>query len=168
MKYNFKFKIDEAEMMEYYQYVFALTPKNKTRVVWIKGSIPVLLAFTLWYFRIYHILWLDAAALIISLVWLFYLSNKLWSKFIEGQVKNWFKQNVKSAQFSEVQVKFEEEIMVNGKKLPYTALNRVLPLKHILVFFYGENELFIIPNRVIGDNEAMKEFSDMLKMKKQG
>ena len=40
---------------------------------------------------------------------------------------------------------------INKEKIPYSKLNRVLPLKHILVFFYDDNKIFIIPNRIIGD-----------------
>jgi len=165
MNREYHFKIEESEMMEYYRYVFALTPKNKTRVVWIKASIPVLLGFTLWYFRIYRLLWVDIAAIIVGLVWMFYLSGKLWNRFIEGQVKNWFEKNVKTASFSDVCVKFNDNIEINKEKIPYSKLNRVLPLKHILVFFYDDNKIFIIPNRIIGNENAMLEFSELLKSK---
>ena len=166
MNKEFRFKIEESEMMEYYQYVFAMLPKNKTRVVWIRGSIPVLLAFTIWYFRVYHLIWLDVIAVIVSLVWMIYLSSKLWSRFILGQVKNWFKQNIKTAKFPQVHVSFGECIKVDGKEIPYSSLRQVMPLKHVLIFGYGENEVFLIPNRVIGDNDAMEEFSAMLAEKK--
>ena len=134
MNREYCFKIEESEMMEYYRYVFALTPKNKTRVVWIKASIPILLGFTVWY---------------------------------ERQVKNWFQKNVKSTSFSNICVKFNEIIEVDKEKIPYSKLNRVLALKHILVFFYNDNQIFIIPNRIIGDDEQMLQLSELLKKKKQ-
>ena len=90
MNRDYRFKIEESEMMEYYEYVFALTPKNKTRVVWIKGSIPVLIAFTLYFFHLYTNLWLDALGVVLGLIWIFLLSGKLYTKYIKGQVKAWF------------------------------------------------------------------------------
>ena len=82
MKYNYSFKINEMELMEYYQYIFALNPKNKTRIIWIKISIPVLIGFTLYFFRLYTNIWFDILAVVVSLLWLFVLSNKLWNSYI--------------------------------------------------------------------------------------
>lgn len=148
--------------MEYYRYLFALTPKNKTRVIWIKAIIPVLLAFTVYYFNLYSVIWVDCTAVAAGLAWMFFLSNKLWDHFIAGQVKNWFKKNVRSTQYSVVHVCFDKEIDIDGKKLSYAQLGRILPLKHVLLFFHGQNEIFLIPNRVIEEKPGMKKFSEFL------
>ena len=162
MKYNYSFKINEAELMEYYQYIFALNPKNKTRIIWIKICIPALIAFTLYFFKMYTIIWLDILAVVVSLLWIFVLSNKLWNRYISQQVDRWFKQNITSASYSQVNVNFEKEINVNGKIIEYSKLKNILPLKHVLVFFYEPNEIFIIPTRVIGNEDKIKTFTEML------
>lgn len=163
MNRNYKFRINKSEMFEYYEYTFALMPKNKTRVVWIKGSIPVLIGFTLYYFHLYKHIWVDVLAVILSLIWLFVLSNKLWARFIKGQVKVWFEKNAPKASFPEVHIQFKESIKVDDQVIPYQMINQVLPLKHILIFYYGNQNVFIIPNRVIGDEAELKKFSDELK-----
>lgn len=162
MKYNYSFKINEMELMEYYQYIFALNPKNKTRIIWIKISIPVLIGFTLYFFRLYTNIWFDILAVVVSLLWLFVLSNKLWNSYISQQVDRWFKQNITSASYTQVNVNFENDININGKIVEYSKLKNILPLKHVLVFFYEPNEIFIVPTRVIGNEEKIKEFTEML------
>lgn len=162
MKYNYSFKINEMELMEYYQYIFALNPKNKTRVIWIKICIPALIGFTLYFFKAYTNIWLDVLAVVASLLWIFFLSSKLWNRYISQQVNRWFKDNISSSSYTQVHVNFEKEINVNGKVIEYSKLKNILPLKHILVFFYEPNEIFIVPTRVIGDEEKIKTFTEML------
>lgn len=162
MKYNYSFKINEMELMEYYQYIFALNPKNKTRVIWIKICIPALIGFTLYFFKMYTNLYLDILAVVLSFIWIFFLSNKLWNRYISQQVDRWFKQNITSSSYTQVKINFENEIKIDGKVIEYSKLKNILPLKHILVFFYEPNEIFIMPTRVIGDEDKIKEFTVML------
>lgn len=162
MKYNYSYKINEMELMEYYQYIFAFNPKNKTRAIWIKISIPVLIGFTLYFFKVYTNILLDILAVVVSLFWIFFLSNKLWNRYISQQVDRWFKQNISSSSYTQVNVNFENEINVNGKVIEYSQLKNILPLKHVLIFFYEPNEIFIMPTRVIGDEDKIKGFTEML------
>ena len=41
-------------------------------------------------------------------------------------------------------------------------MKNILPLKHVLVFFYEPNEIFIMPTRIIGNEEEIKKFTEML------
>ena len=162
MKYNYSFKLNEAELKEYYQYIFALNPKNKTRIIWIKICIPVLIGFTLYFFKAYKNIWFDILAVVVSLLWLFVLSSKLWNRFITQQVERWFNQNITNTSYTKVNVNFEKAINVNGKIIDYSMLKNILPLKHVLVFFYELNEIFIMPTRIIGNEDEIKIFTEML------
>ena len=168
MNREVRFTLEEAEMLEYYAYVFAMTPQNKARAIWLKGSIPLLIALTLYFFHLYSVVWVDVLALTLSLVWLFVLSGKLYSRSIAAQTAAWFSKNVKTASFSEVSVSFKEEIMVDKKRFAYSELRRVVPLRHVLVFYCGNNEVFLIPKRVIGDEAQMSVFSQELIRAKKG
>ncbi len=163
MEFDYRFTITEEEMYEYYQYIFALNPKNKRRAIWIKLSIPVLALLTVFLFRLYKYTWVVIVMCFLIVVWWVVLSGKLYSGFVNGQVQKWFTKNVNSTSFSEVHVQFEDNIIVDDKKIDYANLNTITPLKHILIFSYGENEMFIIPNRAVGEEADMEKLSKFIK-----
>lgn len=167
MKFNYHFKINEEEMFEYYQYIFALTPKNKTRAIWFKLAIPILLVLSAWYFKWFKYVFVTIAVIVISFLWIMIISKRLWSAIIYKQVYVWINQNINKTAFSEVTVKFKDEIEVNGKKVSYHDLNQVLPLKQVMIFFYESNNIFLIPNRIIGDEDKMKELRDEIARRKE-
>ena len=52
--------------------------------------------------------------------------------------------------FEEVTVDFRDDsIMVDGKVVKYNDIERIIPLKNILVIFYGGSNTFVIPNSAI-------------------
>ena len=62
------------------------------------------------------------------------------------------------AKFEEVEVDFKENnFIVAGKVIEYKNIENVIPLKHILVIFYGGSNSFVIPNKAIGDFQQQTE-----------
>lgn len=165
MKYNFTFKLKKEEIFEYYSYIFAMYPKNKNRLSWVRISIPALLLFTVLFFKIYDNIVIDAVFILLSIYWMFKLSSKLWTRVIASQVANWYKDNMSSLKMTEVKAKFADKIVINDMEIDYQQINSILPLKSVLLFYYDKDQMFVIPTRVVGDLEDLEGFSEFLKSK---
>lgn len=161
-----QFTINETEILETYGYLFALMPKNQKRMLWIQGSIPLFVLFSLFYFRTnIHIGWIGFGVLIVFL-WLGFFSRKIWNRFIMHQVQLWYKKNSEILQMTEVHFQFDNQIQIDQRSLDYSEIRQIIPLKHVLIFIIGDQDLFILPLRLFDSDQKIKEFSEMLKEKR--
>lgn len=168
MNFQFRFTLNEEELLEYMHYLFALNPKNKRRCLWIKVSVPALLVFPLFYFRLFKQWLILGAVLVISAFWLFLISKRLWELVLNRQVISWFKDYQKNATYSEVQVQFNDlKIIVNECNIYYEELLNVVPLRHVILFFYRPKQVFMMPQRVFDSEERLREFSTQLAQKRE-
>lgn len=161
-----RFTINEDEILEMYGYMFAMMPKNQKRMLWLKGSIPLLVVFTLFYFRAQVALWWIVSGILAVLIWLKIFSRKIWDRFIMHQVQQWYKKNNGMMKTKEVQFIFSDSIKIDQRAISYAEIRQIIPLKHILIFIISEQDLFVLPTRVFASEKEMKEFSKMLKEKR--
>lgn len=168
MNFQFRYTLNEEELLEYMHYLFVLNPKNKRRCLWIKVSVPALLVFTLFYFQFFNQWLFLGSALLISVFWLFLISKKLWHRVLNRHVRNWFKGYQKNAAYSEVLVQFTDlKIIINDCNNYYEELLNIIPLRHVILFFHRPKQVFMIPQRVFDSEERLKEFSTLLAQKRE-
>ena len=57
---------------------------------------------------------------------------------------------------------------IGDLSLAAADLQTVVPLKHTLLFFHHQDQMFIVPTRVIGNSDEIKTFcQDLLRWQKQ-
>ena len=168
MNESFIFTLNEEELLEYMKYIFALNSKNKKRCIWIRISIPAFLLFTLFYFKLYNHILIVLFFGMISVVWFFIISTKIWNKYLNNQLGKWYSKYSDKSVYSRVWVNFNDKnIIVNDIEINYNDLYSIVPLKHVLLFFYSKNNVFMVPLRSIGDDEKIKTFSLNLNNKRK-
>ena len=79
MDKSITFTLQDVELAEAYQFLASLLPRNKTRYLAIKLSIPILALFTLIYFHGASTLLGWILILGLSVLWILKISRWLWT-----------------------------------------------------------------------------------------
>lgn len=157
MEYKYRFRLTEEDYLQYLRFMVSTSSRNKSKGWWLRGAVPALLLFTVYYFRLHKLIWLDVTAVILSVIWVFVISDKIYAAFLYRRVNSNFVKKL-NVGFKDVSVDFNDRrISVDGREISYDQIFKVLPMKDILIFFYGQDQLFIIPNRAIGESELVAQ-----------
>lgn len=166
-KYEYKYQLNDEELLEYFRYAVRYVPTVKKQFLWIDLSVPVLIVIALFIFSIYQYLWVDIVA--IALIFLWYSIGRSFVKlqFLHLRVDKEFlnKMNIKNK--NDIHVIFDNEISINDNKIKYDKLGQIIPLKKSVLFFFQMKELLILPIRVIGSNEQVGELYRFILLKEK-
>lgn len=166
-KYEYKYQLNDEELLEYFRYAVRYVPTVKKQFLWIDLSVPVLIVIALFIFSIYQYLWVDIVA--IALIFLWYSIGRSFVKlqFLHLRVDKEFlnKMNIKNK--NDIHVIFDNEISINDNKIKYDELGQIIPLKKSVLFFFQMKELLILPIRVIGSNEQVGELYRFILLKEK-
>lgn len=144
------FKLKEEDYLEYLRFVISNSKKNRNIGWWLRVIIPLLLLFSFTFFKLYGNLLYVVLGVSFALIWFFFLSDKIWKAFLFRSININFVRKMNITKFEEVTVDFRDDsIMVDGKVVKYNDIERIIPLKNILVIFYGGSKTFVIPNSAI-------------------
>ncbi|MBR0385590.1 MAG: YcxB family protein [Erysipelotrichaceae bacterium] len=158
MKYDYKFKLSEQDYLQYMRYMISTSSSNKKKALWMRLSLPALMGFSIYFFRLHTKVWIIILAVVLSLIWVFAISDRIWKHFLFRKINENFIRSLDIKQYTQVHVVFDEKcVKVDKKEIPYEDIFRVLPLTDILVVFHSFKESFVIPNRVIGNQDAIGE-----------
>ena len=167
-EYKYKYELSEDEIVEYYRYIINRLPKNQRLLVWIRFCIPLLAIFTIIFFKLWPNIIADGVAIIVIFFWITIGSELVWRQLMNLRVDKSFLGSLNVKEFKVLNVSFKEKININGKSIQYNQIANINPLKKSIVFFLESNEVFIIPLRVIGDDENIKElYRDILLHQKE-
>lgn len=166
-KYEYKYQLQEDEILEYFRYAVRYIPSVKRQFLWIDLSVPILIVIALIVFSIYQYLWVDIVA--ITLVFLWYSIGRSFVKlqFLHLRVDKDFLNKLKIKMEKNIQVIFSNNISLNGTNIEYKDLGQIIPLKNNILFFFKEKELLILPIRVIGSNEKAGELYRFILLKEK-
>lgn len=157
-KYDYRFVLTDNELLEYYQYIVGMLPASKRKRIWIQCSVPALLLFTLVYFKLYTNWMLDVGVVLLAAVWLLFVCDSIWLYFLKRKVRTRVMDKLSTENARELAISFDSKhIKLDGKNVRYCDIQRVVPLKTTIAFFYGEKNAFVIPQHVIGSNEQIKD-----------
>ena len=166
-KYEYKYQLNDEELLEYFRYAVRYVPTVKKQFLWIDLSVPVLIVIALFIFSIYQYLWVDIVA--IALIFLWYSIGRSFVKlqFLHLRVDKEFlnKMNIKNK--NDIHVIFDNKISINGNKIKYDELGQIIPLKKSVLFFFQKKELLILPIRVLGSNEQVGELYRFILLKEK-
>jgi len=152
------FKLEAEDYLEYLRFIISNSKKNRNIGWWLRVIIPLLLLFSFTFFQLYTNLLYVVIGVAFALLWFFFLSDKIWKAFLFRSININFVSKMNIAKFEEVEVDFKENnFIVAGKVIEYKNIENVIPLKHILVIFYGGSNSFVIPNKAIGDFQQQTE-----------
>lgn len=166
MSYNYEYKLTEEEYLEYLRYLVSFTKGTKIRNLWLRFSVPLLVIMTLYYFRQYLVSWYLVIGISISLIWFFNISTKIINNFLYKKIDKNFAQNFKVKDFKPVNVTINEDsIILDRKKIEYSLIHNIAPLNSSLAIFYDYDKAFIIPNRIIKENDQLSEVVEFIEEK---
>lgn len=155
-EYRYQYKINKDELIEYYQFMIKRTKSFRRIAFWIKLSIPILIVATLLIFKLYPIFYVDVAAAAIFFLWITIGSQWVIRQFLYLRVGDDFLKEIKVKKFEEVELVFADDVFLNGEKISMKDIN-IIPLTKNLLFTYHENSAFILPLRVLENNEEAGE-----------
>lgn len=158
MNRSLTFTLQDTELTEAYQFLASLLPRNKTRYLAIKLSIPILALFTLIYFHGASTLLGWILTLGLSVLWILKISRWLWTIYLHNQVSGLFKETLANARYIPVTAVFSDDIQIAGQTLTYSDIQRIVPLAHTLLFFHAPHQMFILPLRVLGEAQEVEAF----------
>lgn len=165
--YKYNYELSEDEVIEYYQYIVKSLPRNLRLKLWIRISIPLLAIFTLIFFKLWPEILYDGIAAIVIFLWLTIGGEWIWRQLIMLRVDKDFLKGLNITAFKKINLSFKDTIIIDGHSISYQQLKDIFPLKKSLIFFYNEAEAFILPLRVIGEEEQIKELYRAVLLKKE-
>ena len=167
MQKEWTFTLEEAELAEAYQFMASLLPRNKRRRLAILLCVPVLTLFTVFYFHWNGQPAAWVAAIGLCGLWIGKVSGWLWTIYLHNQVSSLL-QKLPEVHYTPITASFGEQMKIGDLSLAAADLQTVAPLKHTLLFFHHQDQMFIVPTRVIGNSDEIKAFcQDLLRWQKQ-
>lgn len=166
-KYEYKYQLQEDEILEYWRYTVKNMSSTKKQFLWIDLSIPVLVVLALFIFKIYIYLWVDILAIAIIFLWFAIGRSLVKMQFLYLRVDNEFLKKLKIDYHKEVNVVFADDIYINKEKIKYNQVGEIIPLKKNLLIAYNEKELLILPLRVIGTNQQVADLYKFILLKEK-
>ncbi|MGI6510214.1 MAG: YcxB family protein [Erysipelotrichaceae bacterium] len=152
------FKLAEEDYLEYLRFMISNSKKNRNTGWWLRVIVPLLLLFSFTFFKLYTNILYVVIALAFGLLWFLFLSDKIWKAFLFRSININFVKKMNIKEFEKVTVDFKEKnIIVDGKTVEYKDVENIIPLKHILIIFYGGSQTFVIPNKAIGKQDQQTE-----------
>lgn len=152
------FKLEEEDYLEYLRFMISNSKKNRNTGWWLRVIVPLLLLFSFTFFKLYTNILYVVIALAFGLLWFLFLSDKIWKAFLFRSININFVKKMNIKEFEKVIVDFKENnIIVDGKAVEYKDVENIIPLKHILIIFYGGSQTFVIPNKAIGEQDQQTE-----------
>ena len=152
------FKLEEEDYLEYLRFMISNSKKNRNTGWWLRVIVPLLLLFSFTFFKLYTNILYVVIALAFGLLWFLFLSDKIWKAFLFRSININFVKKMNIKEFEKVIVDFKENnIKVHGKAVEYKDVENIIPLKHILIIFYGGSQTFVIPNKAIGEQDQQTE-----------
>ncbi len=152
------FKLAEEDYLEYLRFMISNSKKNRNTGWWLRVIVPLLLLFSFTFFKLYTNILYVVIALAFGLLWFLFLSDKIWKAFLFRSININFVKKMNIKEFEKVTVDFKENnIIVDGKTVEYKDVENIIPLKHILIIFYGGSQTFVIPNKAIGEQDQQTE-----------
>ena len=157
MQKEWPFTLEAAELAEAYQFMASLLPRNKRRRLALLLCVPALTLFTVFYFHWngQPAAWLAAIGL--CGLWIGKVSGWLWTIYLHNQVSSLLQQ-LPEVHYTPVTASFGEVIKIGELSLTAADLQSIVPLKHTLLFFHHQDQMFIVPNRVIGSGDEIRTF----------
>ncbi len=151
MEFSYKYTLNEDDYLQYLRFMVSTQKGNKIKVWWIRLALPLLLLFTIYYFNLYKMIGIDILALLLSCIWIFVVADKIYGNFLFKRVNKNFVKNL-NLSYKEIKVCFNDDgISIDGRKIDYENMFKIVPLTGVLLFFHNKTEVFIIPNRIIGE-----------------
>lgn len=167
MRKEWTFTLEAAELAEAYQFMASLLPRNKRRRLALLLCVPALTLFTVFYFHWNGQPAAWVAAIGLCGLWIGKVSGWLWTIYLHNQVSSLLQQ-LPDVHYTPVTASFGEVIKIGELSLTAADLQSIVPLKHALLFFHHQDQMFIVPNRVIGSGDEIKTFcQDLLRWQKQ-
>ena len=152
------FKLEEEDYLEYLRFMISNSKKNRNTGWWLRVIVPLLLLFSFTFFKLYTNILYVVIALAFGLLWFLFLSDKIWKAFLFRSININFVKKMNIKEFEKVIVDFKENnTIVDGKAVEYKDVENIIPLKHILIIFYGGSQTFVIPNKAIGEQDQQTE-----------
>ncbi|MDO4378457.1 MAG: hypothetical protein Q4C64_04805 [Erysipelotrichia bacterium] len=166
-KYEYKYQLQEDEILEYYRYSIKHMPTVKKQFLWIDFSIPVLIALALFVFKIYIYLWVDIVAIALIFLWFAIGRSLVKMQFLYLRVDKEFLNKLNIDYHKEVKVCFADSLYVNNQKISYKQLKEIVPLKKNILIAYNENGLLILPLRIIGSQQQAVDLYRFILLKEK-
>lgn len=151
-KYEFSFNLSDQQLVEYYRYIMYISPKNKVKIIWIKLCIPLLLICFPFIFHIYFNLIYIIIAFAVIVLWITYISNILWNKFVEKNINQKFIIDFKLNKNKTNTISFGDNICLNNKIYNYSDIVQIVPLHSIMILFFKKTSIVIPYNTLHNDN----------------
>lgn len=154
------FTLNESEVLEYYYYLFVNLKHNKWSRLFIRFSIPALAFMTILFFHLPISYWTIGIFLSITIIWYKYIGRNIANALVNKQASKWYEKNKEQIALNKVNVIFDNKnsiCEVDSIKIPYSHIRQMVWWKTLVLVFYNQNNLFVIPDRVLGEkHEAEK------------
>lgn len=155
------FTLYETEVLEYYFYLFFNLKHNKWNHLFIRFSIPALIFMTIMFFHLPITYWTIGIFLCITFLWYKYIGENITKALIDKQVCKWHEKNKEQIVLKEVNVIFDNKksiCYVDSLKIPYSNIKQVVWWKSLVLVFYNQNDLFVIPERILGNKQDAEKW----------
>ena len=116
---------------------------NKRRRLAILLCVPVLTLFTVFYFHWNGQPAAWVAAIGLCGLWIGKVSGWLWTIYLHNQVSSLL-QKLPEVHYTPITASFGEQMKIGDLSLAAADLQTVVPLKHTLLFFHHQDQMFIV------------------------
>ena len=172
MEKTFCFTLQKEEYLEYLVYEISRSGKMRGSRWFLLTSVPALLVTGILVLRIRHMFFVTSV-LALAVLWVLYGARTVWGNYMQRKAERYYWPKLNIREFAEIRCRFGgAEITVEepgGKrKILYSDIQALAPLKHIFAFYYPGGTL-LLPYREFEKEEDMKAFLTWMlpRMKKE-
>jgi len=164
-QHRYEYTLTKEDYIQYMRYVASNTKSGGNLRLFIIVSVPVLLAFTCYYFRA-SITWGHVLGAVVACAyWVFRAAPAIWKMQIDKRINGSLVSRSGISSFSKVDLRLDDrEITIDGVSIPYQSVAKVIVLTDVIAVFHGKGA-FIVPRRCFADAGAQQDFLTFLDMK---